>query len=233
MGRMLITGELLRLKVSAALRPGWGARSVLALILALSAGFAAAQNVSLVGIFGGNKAVLIVGDGPPRTVMPGEAINGVRLLGIGKESVTVDVSGSVQQLTLGDRQRHVASAAPQSVTLVADGRGHFSGAGGINGESVSFLVDTGASLVTMDTLTAQRIGLDLVHAEHGLAGTANGTIPTLRVKLDRVTLGGVTLRNVDGVVVQASLPQVLLGASFLNRMEMHREGSTMVLTQHY
>ena len=119
------------------------------------------------------------------------------------------------------------------MTLVADGHGHFSGVGTINGAEVSFLVDTGASAVTLDMATARRIGLELGRAEQGIAGTANGVVSTLNVKLDRVSLGGVTLRNVDAMVVQASLPQVLLGESFLNRMAMLREGSTMVLTQRY
>lgn len=205
----------------------------MALILALPGGVAVAQSVSLVGIYGGSKAVLIVGNGVPRTLAPGESAGGVRLLAIGRESVSVDVAGEVRQISLGDHRHNVSVPEPRSVTLVADGHGHFSGVGTINGAEVSFLVDTGASAVTLDMATARRIGLELGRAEQGIAGTANGVVSTLNVKLDRVSLGGVTLRNVDAMVVQASLPQVLLGESFLNRMAMLREGSTMVLTQRY
>jgi aspartyl protease family protein len=64
--------------------------------------------------------------------------------------------------------------------------------------------------------------------------TANGVVPTYKVKLDEVRLGDVTLNNVDGMVHEDnSLPVVLLGMSFLNRMEMKRDGEKMVLTKRF
>ncbi|MGL4409523.1 MAG: retropepsin-like aspartic protease family protein, partial [Zoogloea sp.] len=63
--------------------------------------------------------------------------------------------------------------------------------------------------------------------------TANGVVQAWRVKLDTVQVGDVTLRNVDGIVHGADMPFVLLGMSFLNRMEMRRDGNTMVLRQRY
>jgi len=64
--------------------------------------------------------------------------------------------------------------------------------------------------------------------------TANGVVATYKVKLDEVRLSDVTLNNVDGMVhADNSLPVVLLGMSFLNRMEMKRDGEKMVLTKRY
>ena len=63
--------------------------------------------------------------------------------------------------------------------------------------------------------------------------TANGVVPAYRVKLDEVRLGDISLNNVDGVVTIGSQPIVLLGMSFLNRMEMKRDGETMTLKKRF
>ena len=54
-----------------------------------------------------------------------------------------------------------------------------------------------------------------------------------RVKLDTVKLGDITLNNVDALVHEAEMPFVLLGMSFLNRVEMRREGTDLTLTKRY
>lgn len=223
----MATGRMKRFELSGWL---WG----VAAILTIFVHSAQAQEVSLVGIFGAGKAVLVVDGGSPRTLAPGQSVNGVKLLKISRNAVTVEVSGQTRDITLGDRGGMSTTAgAKRSVTLIADSLGHFRGEGSINGHSVSFLVDTGASAVTMDSKTAAQLGLDLHGAVQGMVGTANGIVQSLRVSLGAVRLGDVTLYNVDGFIVQSNMPGVLLGASFLNRMEMHRDGNTMVLTQRY
>jgi aspartyl protease family protein len=64
--------------------------------------------------------------------------------------------------------------------------------------------------------------------------TANGAIPAYTVKIDTLQVGEVTLNNVDAVVIEGGkLPIALLGMSFLNRMEMKRDGQTMTLIRRY
>ena len=64
--------------------------------------------------------------------------------------------------------------------------------------------------------------------------TANGYTPGYLVKLDTVSIGGVTIYGVDAVVLEGSgLAHPLLGMSFLNRMNMKREGDIMTLTRRY
>jgi aspartyl protease family protein len=58
-------------------------------------------------------------------------------------------------------------------------------------------------------------------------------VPAWRVKFNTVTVGSITLNQVDGMVVETGLNVPLLGMSFLNRMEMRRDGPTMTLTQRY
>ena len=54
-----------------------------------------------------------------------------------------------------------------------------------------------------------------------------------KVQLDTVRVGDVTLHNVDALIHQTEMPIALLGMSFLNRMEMQRDGSTMTLKKRF
>jgi aspartyl protease family protein len=122
----------------------------------------------------------------------------------------------------------------QSVSLAADGSGHFITTGQINGRSVRFLVDTGATFISLGASEAKRLGINYLQGQKGAVATANGVVPSYKVKLDEVRLGDVTLNNVDGMVhADDSLPIVLLGMSFLNRMEMKRDGAMMVLKKRF
>lgn len=53
------------------------------------------------------------------------------------------------------------------------------------------------------------------------------------MKLDNLRVGEITMNNVDALVHQQDMPFALLGMSFLNRMEMQREGDTMTLKKRY
>jgi aspartyl protease family protein len=80
---------------------------------------------------------------------------------------------------------------------------------------------------------ARRIGLDSSRGQRGYAQTAGGQVEVRRVKLDTVSIAGVTLHQVDASILPNDQPIALLGMSFLNRMEMQRDGDTMTLRQRY
>ena len=126
-----------------------------------------------------------------------------------------------------------ASDSRQSVSLTADARGHFAAAGSLNGYPLTFLIDTGATAIAISATDARRIGLDYKATQAGAVNTAAGVVPAWRVTFNTVRLGGITLNQVEGLVVEAGLNTPLLGMSFLNRMEMRRDGQTMTLTQRY
>ena len=119
------------------------------------------------------------------------------------------------------------------MVLTADARGHFYSTGNINGSTVRFLVDTGASMISLGAGDARRIGVDPAKGVPGVANTANGQTVVSRVKLNSVRVGEIELNNVDALVHQHDLPVTLLGMSFLNRMEMQRNGDTMTLIKRY
>ena len=69
--------------------------------------------------------------------------------------------------------------------------------------------------------------------QKGMTQTANGQIVVSKIQLDTVRIGDVTLHNVDALIHQTEMPMALLGMSFLNRMEMQRDGSTMMLKKRF
>lgn len=205
----------------------------------LSLGGALAADVNLNGVVG-NKALLVIDNGKPRWLAAGETSpEGIKLISISGDSAVVELDGKRQTLKMGQSERLTAAAPSsaagnRSVILTADGQGHFVTIGQINGITVRFLVDTGASFVSMSNTEAKRVGINYLAGQRAAITTANGVVPAYKVKLDEVRVGDVTLNNVDGMVhVDNSLPIVLLGMSFLNRMEMRRDGEKMMLNKRF
>jgi aspartyl protease family protein len=95
---------------------------------------------------------------------------------------------------------------------------------------VNFLVDTGATLTTFSRAEATRIGLNYSGGRPATAQTPNGVVHGWQVSLGSVRVGNVTVRDVDAIVIDNdTLPVGLLGMSFLGRLDMQRQGSTLVL----
>jgi aspartyl protease family protein len=180
-------------------------------------------------------ALAVINGGPPRLVAVGtQTPEGVKVLALEGDSVSVLMDGRRLQLVLGQQSVRVDSGASHTtVNLTADSHGQFHAPGSVNGVQMRFFVDTGASFVSLGRADALRAGISLTNAQPASLQTANGVVQAWRVKLDTVQVGDVTLRNVDGIVHGADMPFVLLGMSFLNRMEMRRDGNTMVLRQRY
>jgi aspartyl protease family protein len=181
------------------------------------------------------RAVIVGPNGKPKVYRDGDTLpNGARLVRATSESALVELNGKRSTLRIGT---HVSTATPASsggrVTLTADARGHFETIGTINGASVRFLVDTGASMISMGIDDARRVGIDYLKGQKGFSNTANGVAPVYRVKLDTVKVGEITLNGVDGLVHESSMPFVLLGMSFLNRLEMNRQGDSLTLVKRF
>jgi aspartyl protease family protein len=211
------------------------AANVTAIIVALLTCPAAAQEVRVQALFEG-KALLAVDGGKPRTVRAGETYAGVKLISANSEEAVVSVNGKRQRLKLGEGIYSTASvpSGHVTVTLNSDGSGHFVTSGSINGAAMKFLVDTGATMVSMGLDDARRAGVNYLAGTRGHSQTANGITPVYRVKLSSVRLGDITLNDVDGLVHENnSLPLVLLGMSFLGQLEMRREGNSLTLTKRY
>jgi len=105
------------------------------------------------------------------------------------------------------------------VHLTAESTGHFFATGQVEGTDIDFIVDTGATLVALTYDDALNIGLP-VHSLRFDASikTANGQTWGAIVELADVTIGEITVRNVQAMVLDDGLDRSLLGMSFLNRL---------------
>ena len=203
-------------------------------VLLLACGAASAQQVALIGVIGNKAAILAIDGGDPKTVKPGQTWLGITVLSVEHDHATVEVDGQSRVLSLGQHYRGApASSTRQSVTIGADPRGHFFTEATINDLPVRSVVDTGASVVVLSATDADRLGLDWRNGERGTMQTANGFTSAYRVKLATVKVGSIELHEIDGVVVQQGPGVALLGMSFLNRLEMKRDGDTMTLTRRF
>ncbi len=203
--------------------------------LLLAAPAVLAQTVGLAGTMG-ERALLMVDGSAPKGLAPGEGFKGVKLVSVRGDTALVDIGGKQVTLRVGEAPAQVggsAKAGGNRIVLQAGSGGHFTAQGQINGKAASMVVDTGASLVSISTADAERLGLDYRNAEKVQLSTANGVIPAWRIKLDSVQLGDVLVYNVDSVVSGGAMPFVLLGNSFLSRFQMSRTNDQMVLEKRY
>lgn len=188
-------------------------------------------SVALSGIMG-EKALLVV-NGSPRAMAVGGIHQGVKLVSISAQDAVVEVDGKRVQLAMGGRQVSIGGddggASGNRIVLTAGSGGHFVTRGSINGKSVQFLVDTGATSVAMGQAEAERIGLKYKDGQQGLANTANGQVLIYRTRLNSVRINDVQVYDVEAAVLVAPMDMVLLGNSFLTRFQMKRENNLLTL----
>lgn len=194
---------------------------------------ASAQSVSMSGSLG-DKALLVI-NGKPRTVGVGSTVQGVKLLSVAAGDAVVEVKGQRVTLSMGGAQVNLGGVPSDGggtqIVLTAGSGGHFVTNGSINGKTVRFMVDTGATNVAMSQAEADRLGVDFRNGPRGLAGTANGQIVVYRASLGVVRVGDVQVYNVDATIVAAPMEHVLLGNSFLTRFQMKRDNDVMTLVK--
>ena len=195
-------------------------------------GLAFAQSVSLAGSIGETKALLMI-DGAPHTVAVGTTVKGVTLKRVMPNAAEVEIGGKLVAVTMGGAPASVGGGGGggggRQIVIPVGSGGHFVADGQINGKSARFLVDTGATMIAMSKSEAERLGVNWKNGQRSLVQTANGVVPTYQVSLTSVRIGDVEVFNVAASVVQAEMPVILLGNSFLGRFSMRRDADTLRL----
>ena len=193
-------------------------------------------DINVVGLFN-NKAIVIINKGKPQTLTVGQpAIHGVRLLQADSQKAVLEVEGKRRELGMGQAATVAGNAASSvpSITLYADSSGHHFTEGQINGVTLKFIVDTGASAISMNSGDAKKAGIDYKKGEVVQLQTANGIANGYIVTINTLKLQGLILNQVQGIVMEGTSPSVvLLGMTALNRLEMKREGIALTLSKKY
>jgi aspartyl protease family protein len=144
-------------------------------------------------------------------------------------------SGGVNAMAMATKPAPAPSAPSsyRTVTLNSDRSGHFQTDVRVDGRTIEFLVDTGASFVALNEKSAAKLGIHPSARDYNVkTQTANGVGKAARVRLDRLELNGITVRDVEAFVMpDEALSMNLLGMSFLSRVKWTHDRGRLVLEQ--
>ncbi|MBN4080644.1 retroviral-like aspartic protease family protein [Beggiatoa alba] len=214
---------------------------IIAILFSLNFNIRSAQAVEVIvmAIFG--EVVILEIDGTRHKLKIGDKTpQGISLVEIDDDTVVLKKDNKVSRHKLGghvsfgglgdrtskNKKNATAKIWPQNDMYITHGS--------INKLSVQFLVDTGATWVAMSESVAKRLGLNYYRGTPGYAGTASGVAAIYKINLDSVQVGDIVLRNVSAAVITGyNSPQVLLGNSFLKRVEIQRTKQVMILKKKY
>lgn len=115
------------------------------------------------------------------------------------------------------------------VVLEQDRNGHYQAEGQINGQPVTFLVDTGATDVAMPESKARALGLEF--GPRVKVMTAAGPANAWMTRLDEVSVGGLRRTNVRASITSGEFNGILLGMSFLKNFSLQQEGGKLIIRE--
>ena len=205
------------------------------MVLLSLAGAQAATKVTVVGLFK-NTAIVVI-DGTRRLLRSGDTSpEGVKLISATSSEAVLEIDGEQKHYGLGG-QIGGSYARPEQakVRIWPTPDRMYVVLGSINGFPVKFIVDTGATLVSLSGREAKRLGIDYrVVGTPGRSSTASGVEKIYVVNLDKVKVGDIEIRNVRGAVHDGDFPPAtLLGMSFLSRLTMRQDGLVLELEKKF
>ncbi|MGI6407240.1 MAG: TIGR02281 family clan AA aspartic protease [Gammaproteobacteria bacterium] len=192
--------------------------------------------VRVVGLFP-NAAVVNV-DGQRTLLKVGqEGPMGLQLISADSRSAVLSINGRQQRMELSRDYNQGGYSTPEKQRLIiARGRGgHYWVNGSVNGSSMPFLLDTGASAVALNAVQARRLGIDFMASGKPMqVTTASGVERGWQVTLRSVKVGAIEVLGVEAIVLEGNFPaDALLGMSFLNRIGWRQEQDALVLEAKY
>jgi aspartyl protease family protein len=193
----------------------------------------AIEKIEVQGLFS-NKAVLLI-DGVRHILAVGKTSpEGVKVISANSRGAVLEVDGQQKQYSLGNTvSTNFAVRKNEKETIYKNSGGMFMTIGSINGRSVHFLIDTGASAIAMNVSQAKNLGIryDKIGTPASVS-TASGFTKAYRVHLKSVSVGGIMQKNVEAFVIDGNHPgPVLLGMTFLGRLNVEHSGNAMTLLQ--
>jgi len=205
------------------------------LLLLVPTGVTSAQSagVKVIALFS-NKALLQVGD-QQKIVSAGETFEGVLLQSATGRGAVVVIDGETMTLNLNQSiAGNFKKPERSNLRIFPDSRGMYFVKGTINNISTGFLVDTGATNVTLSGNKARALNIDFKDGQRGMAQTASSVVPVWQVTLNSVSIGSIKLNNVVATVIDGDKPsEVLLGNSFLRHTDIQQTSSVLIIRERF
>lgn len=179
------------------------------------------------------SAILVI-DGKQRMLREGNrSPEGVLLVSADGKQAVLDIEGKRKTISLSRGIVNQFKAADKTEIRIASSAGdHYRTKGLINGSSVDFLVDTGATMIAMNHFEAERLGIDYRAGDQILMDTANGMAKAFRVTLASVSVGNIIVHQVPAVISSTDSPSVvLLGNSYLSKVDLKIDQGVLVLKE--
>lgn len=130
-----------------------------------------------------------------------------------------------------DLQNRIDTTGTREVQLLRNRAGHYVASGEINGSSVIFFLDTGATTISIPGKVAKRLGLKAGYAMN--VQTANGTVQVYSTRLKQVRLGGIEIFDVAANInPHMQGEEILLGMNVLKKLELIQKGDTLTIRQY-
>ena len=197
----------------------------------------AIENITINGLF--KDKVVVTIDGKQQILKKNKLTpEGVKLIKSNSKEATIEIDGISKVFTLDEKIGNTFKTTSddekpysfkKSVTIKGDAMGMYKTSGQINGKTVEFLVDTGATLVSMSSGLAEQLKIKYEKGKKVQMMTAKGPSIAYVVELNKVKVGDIELYNIIGSVSDDMTGRTLLGMSFLGKLNMKREGKYMVL----
>ncbi|MGY8815272.1 MAG: retropepsin-like aspartic protease family protein, partial [Gammaproteobacteria bacterium] len=170
------------------------------------------------------------------SLTPGESVREeITLVSADSNMAIFEIEGEQRRYTLGG---HIGSSFDKfshtkTTTIAPDQNGMYWVNGSINKFQTRFIVDTGATVISMNKNSATRFGIDYKKiGDKAISNTAAGPDTVYLVNLGSVKVGDIELKNVAAAVHDSDYPDViLLGNSFLNNVSIKREGKILQLSR--
>lgn len=195
----------------------------------------AIEQLEVQGLFS-NKAVLLI-DGKRHILAVNETSpEGVKVISANSLGAVLEVEGQKKQYNLANTvtvKTEFTKRQSQKETIYINSSGMYKTFGNINARPVPFLVDTGASAISMNSVQAKQLGIRYKRTgTPASVSTASGFVKAYRVHLQSVSVGDIKQNNVEAFVLEGNHPgPILLGMTFLGHLTVTHSGNAMTLMQ--
>jgi len=191
-------------------------------------------NIVVVGLFA-DQAVVEINKKQRLLKIGKTSPEGVTLISANSRRAVLEKDGITETYELGTRiSTDFSPPIEQTVVSLWPTNGMYMTVGIVNGYSVDFLVDTGASAIALNAATAQRLDLDYLSGKKVGVRTASGIEVAYHVMLDEVQIGDIKLNNIRAMVLDGEQPKhALLGMTFLEQLDIVRKDKRMDLKKKF